>query len=52
MGTEANFERGLQLFEMGRFKDAIPYLQKALAVDVDNFEGCAQIYTQISPHCH
>ncbi|WP_299522027.1 tetratricopeptide repeat protein [Winogradskyella sp.] len=49
MGSEANFERGLQLFEMGRFKDAIPYLQNALAVDIDNFETkflLAQSYLQ------
>lgn len=39
MGSEANFERGLQLFDMGRFKDAIPYLNNALASDIDNFEA-------------
>jgi tetratricopeptide (TPR) repeat protein len=39
MNFETNFERGLQLFEMGRFKDAIPYLNNALASDTDNFES-------------
>lgn len=38
MSTEANFERGIQLFDMGRYKEAIPYLNNALASDIDNFE--------------
>ena len=35
----ANFERGAQLFEMGRYKDAIPYLSQSLSENVDNFDA-------------
>ncbi|WP_147679116.1 tetratricopeptide repeat protein [Algibacter pacificus] len=31
-----NLERGIQLFEIGRYQDAIPYFQTALAEDIDN----------------
>lgn len=31
-----NLERGIQLFEIGRYKDAIPYFQTALTEDVSN----------------
>jgi len=33
----ANFERGEQLFQMGRHKEAISYLKNALSEDIDNF---------------
>ncbi|MDO5971690.1 tetratricopeptide repeat protein [Flavivirga aquimarina] len=32
-----NLERGIQLFEMGRYQDAITYFQTALSENVDNF---------------
>lgn len=32
-----NLERGAQLFEIGRYQDAIPYFQKALSENVDDF---------------
>lgn len=32
-----NFERGSQLFELGRYKEAIKYLQDALSEDIDGF---------------
>jgi len=35
----ANFERGAQLFEMGRYKDAIPFLSQSLAENVDNINS-------------
>lgn len=31
-----NLERGIQLFEIGRYKDAIPYFQTALTEDINN----------------
>ncbi|WP_158847511.1 tetratricopeptide repeat protein [Algibacter sp. L1A34] len=31
-----NLERGIQLFEIGRYQDAIPYFQTALTEDVNN----------------
>lgn len=39
MSIEANFERGYQLFELGRYKDAIPYFKQSLSANVDNFEA-------------
>lgn len=33
----ANLERGIQLFEIGRYKDAIPYFQSAITENIDNY---------------
>ncbi|WP_047546528.1 tetratricopeptide repeat protein [Psychroserpens sp. Hel_I_66] len=32
-----NLERGIQLFEIGRYKDAIPYFQSAISENIDNY---------------
>ncbi len=51
MSADANYKRGLQLFEMGRYKDAIPYIKNAIASGIDNFEAkylLAQAYLQIN----
>jgi tetratricopeptide (TPR) repeat protein len=34
-----NFTRGTQLIELGRYKEAIPFLQNAIAEEPDNWEG-------------
>ncbi len=39
---EASFERGLALFDQGRFEDAVPYFQKATADNPDF--GQAHLY--------
>lgn len=39
MGTDGNYERGFQLFEMGRYKDAISYFNASINADVNNFEA-------------
>jgi len=33
-----NLERGIQLFQIGRYNDAIPYFQEALTEDINNSE--------------
>ncbi|WP_456440684.1 tetratricopeptide repeat protein [Psychroserpens sp.] len=32
-----NLERGVQLFEIGRYQDAIPYFQSAISEEIDDF---------------
>ena len=32
-----NFARGLQLFEIGRYNDAIPYFKSAISENIDNY---------------
>ncbi|GGI57168.1 tetratricopeptide repeat protein [Winogradskyella haliclonae] len=39
MQNSSNFERGLQLYELNRFKDAIPYFENELTQNIDNFEA-------------
>ncbi|NER16526.1 tetratricopeptide repeat protein [Spongiivirga citrea] len=39
MSESPNLERGLQLYNLGRYQDAISYLQKALQEDVNNAEA-------------
>lgn len=34
-----NYTRGIQLFELGRFMDALPYLEKAIGEDSNKFES-------------
>ena len=34
-----NLDRGTQLFEIGRYKEAIPYFQKGLTEDIDGFSA-------------
>ncbi|EDP70281.1 hypothetical protein FBALC1_05978 [Flavobacteriales bacterium ALC-1] len=49
MSLEANYQRGAQLFDMGRYKDAIPYFNNAIASNIDNYEAkflLAQSYLQ------
>lgn len=46
-----NLERGLQLFEIGRYKDSITYLQAAISENMDNFLAkylLAQCFYQIN----
>ena len=46
-----NLERGMQLFEIGRFKDSISYLQSAISEHNDNYIAkylLAQCYFQIN----
>lgn len=45
-----NYERGAQLFEMGRYNDAISYLKNAVSENADSFSAkylLAQCYFQI-----
>lgn len=45
-----NFERGIQLFEMGRYKDSMPYLKSAISENSDNYIAkytIAQCYFQL-----
>lgn len=39
MDTSANFKRGLQLYELGRYKDTITYFKNELSQNIDNFEA-------------
>ncbi len=51
MQSEANFQRGYQLFEIGRFSDAITYFKKTLSEDIDHFEAkfyLAQSFLQLN----
>jgi len=36
---QPNLNRGIQLFEIGRYKDAIPYFQKGLTEDINGFNA-------------
>ena len=45
-----NLQRGLQLFELGRFKESIPYFQNALTENAEDFDAkyfLAQCYFQL-----
>ncbi|MDG5491515.1 lipopolysaccharide assembly protein LapB [Psychroserpens sp. SPM9] len=37
MMESANLQRGIQLFEIGRYKEAIPYFKSAISEDTDDF---------------
>lgn len=45
-----NLQRGIQLFELGRYKESIPYFQNALTENTENFTAkylLAQCYFQL-----
>ncbi len=39
MSNSANFERGLQLYELGRYKEAIPFFKNELTQNIDNIDA-------------